>query len=116
MLDKLRSIEEKYEGLTSLLMDPKVHANQAEFQKYSREHSELQALVTKIREYKTLMEDLNAAEEILNGSDPELKELAQAELDELKKMKPVMEDALKFVLLPVDPRDSKTVILHIRAG
>lgn len=116
MLDKLRSIEEKYEGLTSLLMDPKVHANQAEFQKYSREHSELQALVTKIREYKTLMEDLNAAEEILNGSDPELKELAQAELDELKKMKPVMEDALKFMLLPVDPRDSKNVILEIRAG
>jgi peptide chain release factor 1 len=116
MLDKLRSIEEKYESLTALLMDPKVHANQAEFQKYSREHSDLQTLVAKIREYTTLMEDLNAAEDILNGSDPELKELAQAELDELKKKKPLMEDELKFMLLPVDPRDSKNVILEIRAG
>ncbi|TAN39965.1 MAG: peptide chain release factor 1 [Nitrospirae bacterium] len=116
MLDKLRSIEEKYENLTVLLMDPKVHANQAEFQKYSRENSDLQPLVEKIREYKTLMQDLHAAEEILNGSDPELKELAQAELDDLKKKRPAMEDELKLMLLPIDPRDSKNVILEIRAG
>jgi peptide chain release factor 1 len=116
MLDKLRSIEEKYENLTGLLMDPLVHANQAEFQKYSREHSGLQTLVEKIREYMKLMGDLNAAEEILNGSDPELKELAQAELDDLKKKRPGMEDELKLMLLPVDPRDSKNVILEIRAG
>ncbi|MBI5101932.1 MAG: peptide chain release factor 1 [Nitrospirae bacterium] len=116
MLDKLRSIEEKYDNLTGLLMDPKVHANQTEFQKYSREHSDLQPLVEKIKEYKTVMEALGEAEEILNGSDPELKELAQAELDELKKKRPVLEEELKLMLLPVDPRDSRNVILEIRAG
>ncbi|MGC2063211.1 MAG: peptide chain release factor 1 [Thermodesulfovibrionales bacterium] len=116
MLDKLKQIEEKYEGLTDFLMDPKVLAVQSDFQKYSREHAELQPLVEKIREYKTVIQDLKAAEEILNSSDPELKELAQAELDDLKKKKPALEEELRFMLLPVDPRDSKNVILEIRAG
>lgn len=116
MLDKLKQIEEKYEGLTDFLMDPKVLAVQSDFQKYSREHAELQPLVEKIREYKTVVQDLKAAEEILNSSDPELKELAQAELDDLKKKKPALEEELRFMLLPVDPRDSKNVILEIRAG
>lgn len=116
MLDKLKQIEEKYENLTDFLMDPKVLGVQADFQKYSREHSELQPLVEKIREYRKVMQDLQAAEEILNSSDPELKELAQAEFDELKKKKPALEEQLRFMLLPVDPRDSKNVILEIRAG
>jgi peptide chain release factor 1 len=63
-----------------------------------------------------VVEDLKAAEEILNSSDPELKELAQAELDDLKKAKPALEEELRLMLLPVDPRDSKNVILEIRAG
>lgn len=116
MLDKLKLIEEKYESLTDFLMDPKVLGVQADFQKYSREHAELQPLVEKIREYKKVMEDLQAAEEILNSSDPELKELAQAEYDDLKKKKPALEEELRFMLLPVDPRDSRNVILEIRAG
>ncbi len=116
MLDRLKQIEEKYENLTDLLMDPKVHAVQSDFQKYSREHSDLQPLVEKIREYKKVVEDLKAAEEILNSSDPDLKELAQAEYDDLKKKKPALEEELKFMMLPVDPRDSKNVILEIRAG
>jgi peptide chain release factor 1 len=116
MLDKLKQIEEKYESLTDFLMDPKILGVQADFQKYSREHSELQPLVEKIREYKKVVGDLKAAEEILNSSDPELKELAQAELEDLKKVKPALEEELRFMLLPVDPRDSKNVILEIRAG
>ncbi|MBA4371499.1 MAG: peptide chain release factor 1 [Thermodesulfovibrio sp.] len=116
MLDKLKQIEEKYENLTDFLMDPKILGVQSDFQKYSREHAELQPLVEKIREYKKVVGDLSAAEEILNSSDPELKELAQAELDDLKKKKPVLEEELRFMLLPVDPRDSKNVILEIRAG
>lgn len=116
MLDKLKQIEEKYENLTDFLMDPKVLGVQADFQKYSREHAELQPLVEKIREYRKVMQDLAAAEEILNSSDPELKELAQAEFEDLKKKKPALEEELRFMLLPVDPRDSRNVILEIRAG
>ena len=116
MLDKLLQIEAKYENTTELLMDPKVFSVQADFQKYSREHAELQPLVEKIREYKKIILDLESTEELLKSGDNELKELALAELDELKKRKPLLESELKMMMLPVDPRDSKNVILEIRAG
>lgn len=116
MLQKLQSLEHKYEELNNLLSDPKVLSTQNEFQKYSREHSELQPIVEKIREYKKLIIDIASTEELLNGNDAEMRELAKAELEELKKRAPVFEDELKFMLLPVDPRDAKSVILEIRAG
>ena len=116
MLDKLLLIEEKYENLTDLLMDPKVLSVQSDIQKYSREHAELQPLVEKIREYKKLLSDLESTEELLKTGDSELKELAQAELEELKKKRPLLENELKLMLIPVDPRDTKNVILEIRAG
>lgn len=116
MLQKLQSLEVKYEELNNLLSDPKVLSTQNEFQKYSREHSELQPIVEKIREYRKLIFDIASTEELLSGNDAEMRELAKAELEELKKRAPVFEDELKFMLLPVDPRDAKSVILEIRAG
>lgn len=116
MLDKLISIEEKYENLTTLLMDPKVISAQTEFQKYSREYSELQPVVEKIREYKKLLSDIENTEGLLGSGDADFKELAQAEIEGLRKRKPILEDELRISLLPVDPRDQKNVILEIRAG
>ncbi|MDP2157162.1 MAG: peptide chain release factor 1, partial [Nitrospirota bacterium] len=60
--------------------------------------------------------DIESTEELLSGNDAEMKELAKAELEELKKKAPVFEEELKFMLLPIDPRDAKSVILEIRAG
>ncbi len=116
MLDKLLEIEKKYDELTALLSDPKVISVQSDFQKYSKEHSDLQAIVGRIREYKKLLSDMEDTEELLKGGDGDLRELAQTELDELKKRRPLIEEELKIMLLPVDPRDQKNVILEIRAG
>jgi len=116
MLDKLLLIEEKYDNLTELLMDPKVLAVQSELQKYSREHAELQPIVEKIREYKKLLSEMESTEELLKTGDSELKELAQTEFEELKKKRPLLENELKLMLIPTDPRDAKNVILEIRAG
>lgn len=116
MLQKLQSLEVKYEELNNLLSDPKVLSTPTDYQKYSREHSELQPIVEKIREYKKLSDDIQSTEELLSGNDPEIRELAKAELEELKKKAPVFEEELKFMLLPIDPRDTKSVILEIRAG
>lgn len=116
MLDKLSTIEKKYEELTAMLSDPRVISVQSEFQKYSKEHSDLHPIVEKIREYKKLLSELESTEELLRGGDGDIRELAQAELEDLKKRKPLIEDELKFMLLPVDPRDAKSVILEIRAG
>ncbi|GAB4485263.1 MAG: peptide chain release factor 1 [Thermodesulfovibrionales bacterium] len=116
MLDKLLLVEQKFDGIERMLIDPKVISTPSEYQKYSKEHAELQPLVAKIREYKKMLADMQSAEEILRGSDSELKDLAQAELDDLRKQRPSLEDELKLMLLPADPRDSRSVILEIRAG
>jgi peptide chain release factor 1 len=116
MLDKLRTIESKYEELTHLLMSPEVLSKHAELQRYSKEQSELLPLVEKIREYSKLLSDIEGAEELLKEGDGDMRELAQAELDELRGKKPKIEEELKFMLLPKDPRDERNVIIEIRAG
>ena len=116
MFDKLLDIEKKYDELTGKLGDPKVLSVPSEFQKYSKEHAELQQIAQKIKEYKKLLSDLEDTEGLLSGGDGDIRELAQAELDDLKKKRFAIEDELKFMLLPVDPRDQKNVILEIRAG
>ncbi|MEW6570240.1 MAG: peptide chain release factor 1 [Nitrospirota bacterium] len=116
MLDKLKAIEEKYEELTRLLSDPAVLSNPAMLQKYSKEQAELQPLVEKIREYTGLLNEIDQVEDLLKSGDGDLRELAQAELDVLKEKQPKIEQELKIMLLPKDPRDEKNVILEIRAG
>lgn len=116
MLGKLKTIEAKYEELTVLMMSPDVLSNNQLYQKYSKEQADIMPLVEKIKEYKKLISDAEEAEEILKDSDGDLRELAHAELEELRKRRPLIEDELKMMLLPKDPRDEKSVILEIRAG
>ncbi len=73
-------------------------------------------MVEKIGEYRKIIAGIEEAEEILGGGDGDIRELARAELEELKGKKPAIEEELKFMLLPKDPRDEKSVILEIRAG
>src|SRR3972149_526294 len=116
MLEKLKTIQDKYEELTGLLMDQSVLSKPAELLKYSKEQAELQPLVEKIKEYKKLLSDMEGAEDLLKEGDGDLRKLAQEELEELKEKKPKTEEELKLMLLPKDPRDEKNVILEIRAG
>jgi len=116
MLEKLKTLEEKYEELTNLLMDPVVLSNPAELQKVSKEQADLRPIVEKIREFTKLIHDIEETEQLLKESDGELRELAQAELHTLQLKKPQIEHDLKVMLLPKDPRDERNVILEIRAG
>lgn len=116
MLEKLMEVENKYEKITQTLSDPKVFSNKDEYMKYSREQAELEPIVTKFREYKRILKQIEEAEEMIKSGDPDLKELAEEELQQLKKIKPQIEQELKILLLPKDPRDEKNVILEIRAG
>jgi peptide chain release factor 1 len=117
MLDKLKAIEDRYEELNGKLALPEVVTNQPEYQRLYREQLELAPLVEKIRSYRKVLEGMEEAEEILRGGgDGDLRELAQAELAELKEKKPRLEHELKLMLVPRDPRDEKNVIVEIRAG
>ncbi len=117
MLDKLKEIEEKYDELSRMLTDPEIFSDHSKSQKYSKEQSDLEEIVFKIREYRTVLSGMTGAEEMLRTEeDEDMKELAELELEELKEKKTVIEKELKLMLVPKDPRDSKNVILEIRAG
>jgi len=117
LLNKLEQIENKYNDLIRLLSDPEVFSDYSKSQKYSKERSELEDIVQKIHEYKKVLSGISEAEEIIKaGGDDGLKELAEAELEELKEKKPRIEDEIKLMLVPKDPRDEKNIILEIRAG
>jgi len=116
MLEKLRTIEKRYEELTNLLMNPEVLSKPQELQKYSKEQSEIQPLAEKIKGYRKILSDIEGAEELLGAGDGDMRELAQAELNELQEKKLQIEEELRIMLLPKDPRDAKNVFLEIRAG
>lgn len=116
MLNKLLEVETKYDKITKALSDPSVFSNREEFLRLSKEQSELEPIVTKFREYKNIIKEIEELEEILKNGDGDLRQLAEDELQNLKKIKPQIEQELKVLLLPKDPRDEKNVILEIRAG
>ena len=116
-LDKLNEIENKYDGLTKILSDPEVFSDYSKSQKYSKEQSALEDIVHKIKEYKKVLSGIQDAEEILRtDGDEDMKELAESEREELKAKKTVIEGELRLMLVPKDPRDSRNIILEIRAG
>ncbi len=116
MLEKLIEVENKYEKITQALSIPDIISDKEEYMKYSKERLNLEPIVTKFREYKKVLQQIEETEEILKSNDSELKELAEEELQELRRRKSQIEQELKILLLPKDPRDEKNVILEIRAG
>lgn len=117
MLKKLEEVEDKYNELTKILSNPDIFSDFSLSQKYSREQAKLSEIVDKFKEYKKILAEIKDVEEILNKEGEEdLKELASAELAELKEKKPEFENELKLMLIPTDPRDRKNIILEIRAG
>ena len=114
MFQKLEDVEKRYEELNSKISDPEVIADQANWQKYMKEHASLVDVVAKFREYKTAKANLEEAKEMLNDKD--LKELAELEIEEIKEKLPKLEEELKILLIPKDPDDDKNIICEIRAG
>ncbi|MBS1724907.1 MAG: peptide chain release factor 1 [Armatimonadetes bacterium] len=112
MLEKLEEIERRFEEIENQLQDPKVASDPKELQRLGKARAEIADLVSVIRDYKKTLHELADAEALL--SDPEMRELAQAELDPLKNKIASLEDTLKVMLLPKDPNDEKSVIIEIR--
>lgn len=114
MFEKLEAVEKKFEELNLKLTDPEVTSNGKLYSKYAKEYSELTEVVLKYREFKKYEEQKKEALELLK--DPEMKELAQVELEEAKEKLPIIEEELKILLIPKDPNDDKNIICEIRAG
>jgi len=118
MLKKLDAVAEKYDELTRLLSDPAVAGNHQQYQKYSRERSEIEDVVTSYRAYRDILKQISEAEEITKDkkTDADLREMAESELKELRPRIAQMEQDLRLMLVPKDPRDERNIFLEIRAG
>jgi len=117
MLDKLQAIEDKFLDLEARISDPDVISNQAEWQKCTKAHAKLSEIVQVFREYKVLMQKMKEDQEIIaDAEDAELADMAQEEIKELKPEIEQYEERLTILLLPSDPNDDKDVIMEIRGG
>ncbi|MTV49562.1 peptide chain release factor 1 [Heliobacillus mobilis] len=116
MIDKLEIIEQKYEELTQLLSDPDIISDQTTWQRHAKAQAGMTEIVEAFREYKNVLAGIDDAKAMLEESDPELREMASMELDELTERQEELEQRLKILLLPKDPNDDKNVIVEIRAG
>jgi peptide chain release factor 1 len=117
LFDRLRQIEERSEELARLLADPALYARPADLARLRKEHAETQDIVERFREYREVLRRLSEARHLLaENADPELVELARAEVEELSAREAALEAELKRRLVPRDPNDDKNVFVEIRAG
>ena len=114
MFQKLDEVEKRYDEITKKISDPEVIAQQSQWQTFMKEHAEIEPVVLKYREYKKAKQAIEDAKEMLK--DPDMKELAEIEIEENKEKLPKLEEEIKILLIPKDPNDDKNVICEIRGG
>ncbi len=115
MEEKLADIEQRYEELAQRMADPALANDYPRYAEVARQHSELEPIVQKYREWKRVRQEL-ADNELLAEGEDELAELARGELEPLRERAAALEQELKLMLVPKDPRDDRDVIMEIRAG
>ena len=117
LLEKLEGLEHKFEEISTLITDPSVISDMKRFVKLNKEYRDLEQIMETKKEYQTMLSYISEAKEILDTeTDPEMREMAKAELIELEPKIPEMEESIKLLLIPADPEDSKNAIVEIRGG
>lgn len=113
-VEKLAGIEARYQEIENQMGDPEVAVDYERIATLAQEKTSLEDIVAKYREYKQAISEQEQSKSLLG--DAELGEMAREELDRLEELVPKLEDELKLLLVPKDPRDDKDVIVEIRAG
>jgi len=117
MFEKLAEVEELYEELERRMSDPDLVGDMDEYRRVHKQYSDLSEIVAKFRQYKETQRQAVETEEMLRGSlDDDMRDMAQAEFDELRASRVTLENDLKVLLLPRDPNDDKDIILEVRAA
>src|SRR5947208_17126039 len=116
MFDKLAAEEQRYEQLMARLGTTEVQSDPADYRKHAKALAEVEPLVEKYREYKSVAADIKGAEELAASADADMRELAKEELKALTVRRDALVAELKVLLIPKDPNDEKNVVPEIRAG
>ncbi len=114
MKERLEIIQERYNNLSEELLKPEVYNDYKKMQTISKEKNSIEPIVEAYKKYNTVLDDIEAAKEM--SKDPEMKDFALEEIDNLHKEKESLESKLKIMLLPKDPNDEKNVIIEIRGA
>jgi len=116
LTERLDQIEERYIEIGKEMSDPEVATDIKKVTELAKEYSKLEKIVTKYREYKDLNQQLDGLKDMVKEEDPEIREMAQMELDEVHNRIPELEEELELMLIPKDPNDEKNVIVEIRGA
>ena len=117
MLEKLQIVKQRFDEVNDLIIQPEIISDQKRYVQLNKEYKDLRILMEKRKEYITLTNNINEADEIIaDGSDAEMVEMAKMEIDEAKNRLPKLDDEIRFLLIPKDPEDAKDVVMEIRAG
>ena len=117
MLDKLQSLEDKYNELSAMLGQPEIISDQSKYQKYAKAHADLNEIVGCFQEYKKITVQLEDVQAMLVGdNEEEFRQMLAEELELLQNRQVQLKRNMRLLLLPKDPNDDKSVIMEIRAG
>lgn len=117
ILDKLEAIKKRWEDLANQMNDPSAMSDMKRFVQLNKDYKELEPIVKAYDEYTNLLSNINSAKDVLkNEKDPEFKEMAKEELDDLEPKKEQLEEEIRLLLIPKDPQDSKNAVMEIRGG
>ncbi len=117
LLKKLEAIEYRFTEVGTLIVDPDIISDMDRYVKLNKEYKELEEVVNAYKKYKNIIDNLQSSKELLAiEEDPEMREMAKMEIDELEKARPALEEDLKVLLIPKDPEDNKNAIMELRAG
>ncbi len=117
LLGKLESVNYRFIEVGTLIVDPDIISDMDRYVKLSKEYRDLEEMVIVYKKYKSIFDNLKSARELLETEkDPEMREMAKMEIDELEKQRPIVEEQIKLLLIPKDPEDDKNAIMELRAG
>lgn len=117
LLKKLEAIKMRFDEVAVKITDPAIINDMDRYVKLNKEYKDLEEIVNVYKEYKKVVGNIDSSKQVLNSDeDPEMKEMAQMELEELLPRKEKLEEEIKVLLIPKDPEDDKNVILELRAG
>jgi peptide chain release factor 1 len=117
MLDKLEAIKVRFDEVAHLIVQPEAISDMKKYSALGKEYKELDKIVTQYKNLQALNSNIDSAKKVLSTEkDPEFREMAKAELDELLPKKEALEALIKEMLIPKDPDDSKDIIMEIRGG
>jgi len=117
LIEKLDAVVRRHEEVTARLSDPAVLGDQAEYQRQAKLHAELMPVVEEYGRFSRLVREMEEAQALLaETTDPEMRQLAAAELETLAARRQELEASLQLLLIPKDPVDERNIILEIRAG